>query len=120
MKLNTTEKEQPDAENVPDLPEPSSVVYDDDRSSESDEVETRPPNWTLINLETRENRHGRLVVSRHSPTENWQTTGLGQHAGMQNDLHKRLRTELAWQQPWYLEHTFISQMQTPFNSTSAT
>ena len=38
-----TEIRQQDAQVVPGLSEPSSVLVDDDLSSESDVVETRPP-----------------------------------------------------------------------------
>ena len=40
---------------------------------------------------------------------------------MQNDLHKRLRTEVAWQQPRSLEDTSsLSEPQTPSDSASGT
>ena len=52
-----TEIEYQDAQVVPGLPEPSSMVVDDDLSSESDVVETRPPKRTHIVLEAPEDRH---------------------------------------------------------------
>ena len=94
-----TEIEQQDAGLVLGLPQPSSVVVDNDLSSESDVVETRPPKRTHINLQAPENSHGRPLVRRHSPTENWRSTGSRQDCRTQNDLHKRLRTKVAWQQP---------------------
>ena len=97
------------------------MVVDDDLSSESDVVETRPPKRTHINLEAPENSHGRPLVRRHTPTENRRSTGLGQDSRTQNDLHKRLRTEVAWQQPRSLEDTSsTSEPQTPSDSASAT
>ena len=116
-----TEIKQQEAQVVPCLPEPSSVVVDDDLFSESDVVETRPPKRTHINLEAPENSHGRPLVRRHSPTENRRSTGSRQDSRTQNDLHKRLRTELAWQQPRSLEDTFsTSEPQTLSDSASAT
>jgi len=97
------------------------VVLDDDLSSESDVVETCPRRWTHRNLEVPANSHGRLFVWRHSSTENWPSIDSGQLSGMQNDLHKRRRTELAWQQPRSLEDMFsTSEPQTPSDSASAT
>jgi len=84
------------------------VVFDDALSPESEVVETRPPKLTYINLDTPENSHGRGLVRRYSPTENRRTTGPGQHSGTQNNLHKRLWTELAWQQTSDLEDTSTS------------
>jgi hypothetical protein len=119
--LYSAEIEQQDAQVIPGLPEPSSVVLDDDLSSESDVVETRPRKRTHINLEVPANSHGRPLIRRHSPTENLRSTGSGQQSGTQNDLHKRLRSEPTWQQPRSLEDTFsTSEPQTPSDSASAT
>ena len=121
MELYTAVIEQQDAQVIPGLPEPSSVVLDNDLSSESDVVETRPHKRTHINLEVPTNSHGRSLIGRHSPTENRRSTGLGQQSRMQNDLHKSLRTELAWQQPHSLEDmSSTSAPQTLSDSTSAT
>jgi len=113
--------EQQDAQVIPCLPGPSSVVLDDELSSESDVVETRPRKRTHINLEVPAKSHGRPLVRRHSPTENRWSTGSGQQSGTQNNLHKRLRTELAWQHPRSLEDMFsTSEPQSPSDSASAT
>ena len=46
---------------------------------------------------------------------------MGQDSRTQNDLHKRLRTEVAWQQPRSLEDTSsTSEPQTSSDSASAT
>ena len=84
-------------------------------------METRPRKRTHINLEVPANSHGRPLVRRHSPTENRRSTGSGQQSGTQNDLHKRLRTELAWQQPRSVEDmSSTSEPHTPSDSASAT
>jgi len=84
-------------------------------------VETRPRKRTHINLKVPTNSHGGPLVMRHSPTKNRRSTGSGQQSGTQNDLHKRLRTELAWQQPRSLEDmSSTSEPQTPSDSASAT
>ena len=58
---------------------------------------------------------------RLSPTENWRSTGSGEQSGTQNDLYKRLRTELAWQQPRSLEDmSSTSEPQNPSDCASAT
>jgi len=65
-------------------------------------------------------RPWRRVLFLLMPTENRRFTGSGQQSGMQNDLHKRLRTELAWQQPHSLEDmSSTSEPQTPSDSASA-
>ena len=116
-----TEIEQQDAKVVPGLPEPSSVLVDNDLPSESDVVETRPPKQTHINLEAPENSHGRPLVRRHSPTENQRSTGSRQDSRMYNNLHKGLRNEVAWQQPRSLDDTSsTSEALTPSDSASAT
>jgi len=84
-------------------------------------VGTSPRKRTHINLEVPANSHGRPPVRRHSPTEKRQSTGSGQQSGTQNDLHKRLRTELPWQQPRCLEDmSSTSEPQTPSDSARAT
>ena len=97
------------------------MVVDDDLFSDSDMVETCPPKRTHINVEAPEKCHGRPLVRRHSPTENRWPTGSRQDSRTQNDLHKRLGTEVAWQQPRSLEDTSsTSEAQTPSDSASAT
>jgi len=94
---------------------------DDDLSSESDVVETCPRKRTHINLEVPANSHGRPLVRRHSPTENQRSTGAGQQSLTQNDLHKSLPTELAWQHRCSLgAMSSTSEPQTPSDSASAT
>ena len=116
-----TEIEQQDAQLVLGLPDPSSVVVDNDLSPESDVVETRPPKRTHINLEASEYSHERPLVRRHSPTENRRSTGSRQDSRTQSELHKRLRTELLLQKPRSLGNTSItSEPQTLSDSTSAT
>jgi len=84
-------------------------------------VETRPRKPTHINHEVPANSHGRPLVRRDSPIENQWSTCSGQPSGTQNDLHKSLRTELAWQQPHPIEDmSSISEPQTPSDSASAT
>jgi len=84
-------------------------------------VETRPRKRTHINLEVLTNSHGRPLVTRLLPTENLRSTGSGQQSGTQNNLDKRLPTELAWQQPGSLEDmSSTSEPQTPSDSASAT
>ena len=115
------EIEGQDAQVVPPLHSYPSVVSDDDFSSQSDVVETRPRKRTHINLEVPANSHGRPLIRRHSPIENRQSAGSGQQSGTQADLHKRLRTEPAWQQPRSLEEpSSTSEPQTPSDSASAT
>ncbi|KAG0635011.1 hypothetical protein HOY80DRAFT_1058264 [Tuber brumale] len=91
---------------------------DDDFFSESDVVEFRPRKRTHINLEAPGNSDGRLLIRRHSPTENWWSTGPRQQSRTQVNLHKRLRTELAWQQPCSLEDISLSEPQTPSDSAA--
>jgi len=100
-----TEFEQQEAQVVPGPPEPLSLVVDDDLSTESDVVETRPPTRTHINRQAPENSHGRPLVRRPSPTENRPSPGSRQHSRTQNNLHMTLWTELAWQQPHSLKET---------------
>ena len=80
------------------------MVFDNDLASESDGVETRPPERTNINLETAKNSYWRPCGRRHSTTKKQGTRGPGHNSGTQNDHHKRLLNELAWQQTRYLEH----------------
>ena len=113
--------EQQDAQVVPGLPKTSNVVVDDNLSSEFNLVETHPPKRTHINLEASENSHGRPLVRRNSPNKHQRSTGSLHNCRKENDHHKRLQTELAWQQPRSLEDTSsISEPQTPLNSASAT
>ena len=52
---HVTKIEQQEAQIVPAVSEPSSMVVDDDLSSESDVVETPPTKQTYINLEAHDN-----------------------------------------------------------------
>ncbi|KAG0638798.1 hypothetical protein HOY80DRAFT_1076947 [Tuber brumale] len=106
------------AQVVPQLP--STVASDDDFFSESDVVEFRPRKRTHINLEAPGNNDWRLLIRRHSPTQNRRSTGPRQQSCTQVDLHKRVRTELAWQQPRSLEDTSPSELQILSDSASAT
>jgi len=84
-------------------------------------VETCRRKSTHINLEVPANSHGRPLLRRHLPTENWLSTGSGQQSGMENHLHTKLWTELAWQQPRSLEHmSSTSEPETPSDFVSAT
>ena len=89
------EIEGQDAQVVPPLYSYPSVVSDDDFSSQSDVVETRPCKRTHINLEVPANSHGRPLIRRHSPIENRWSAGSGQQSETQADLYKRLLTESA-------------------------
>ena len=108
------------AQVVQALHPPPSLVSDDDFSSQSDEVEPRPRKRIHIDLEAPENSDGRPIIRRHSPTENRWSADSGQKSATQTDLRKRLRTDLAWQQPHLLQETSTSEPQTPSDSASAT
>ncbi|KAG0125068.1 hypothetical protein HOY82DRAFT_617160 [Tuber indicum] len=88
-----------DAQVVSSLYEPSSLLSDDDISSQSDMVQTCRRKRTHINLKVPTNSNGRHLT----------------------DPRKSLRTGLAWQQPRTLEETSsTSKARTPSDSASAT
>ncbi|KAG0638240.1 hypothetical protein HOY80DRAFT_1048520 [Tuber brumale] len=99
---------------------PSTVASDDDFFAESDVVEFRPRKRTHINIKAPGNSDGRPLVRRHSPTENWRSTGPRQQSRTQVDLHKRVRMGLACLQPRSLEDTSPPEPQTLSDSASAT